>query len=52
MRLEAVVPLQWVDRAYGIVTVQVCVWRWKELPKLALRIPTRWNCHDGTNRSG
>jgi hypothetical protein len=39
MRLEAVVPLQWIDRGHGIMTVQVCVWRWKETPEIGTAHP-------------
>jgi hypothetical protein len=39
MRLEAVVPLQWIDRGHGIMTVQVCVWRWKEAPEIGTAHP-------------
>jgi hypothetical protein len=34
MRLEAVVPLQLIDRGHGIMTVQVCAWRWSEAPEV------------------
>jgi hypothetical protein len=33
MRIEALVPLQWVDRGHGIMTAQVFVRRRKETPE-------------------
>jgi hypothetical protein len=39
MRLEAVIGLQWVNRAGGIMTVQVRVRRWKEPPEIGIAHP-------------